>query len=71
MKAVARALDEMNHQQRSANPQDKTTPKASATTGTVIHLKRPRRITLDAIEILGLAARRAVAAAATALFKSV
>jgi hypothetical protein len=27
MKAVARALDEMNHQQRSANPQDKTTPE--------------------------------------------
>jgi len=34
MKAVGRALDEMDRQQRPANPQDKTTPKASATTGT-------------------------------------
>jgi hypothetical protein len=34
MKAVGRALDEAYDQQRSANPQDKTTPKANATTGT-------------------------------------
>src|SRR5438034_1342884 len=33
MKAVGRALDETYHQQRPAQPQDKTTPKASATTG--------------------------------------
>jgi hypothetical protein len=52
MKEVARALDQISHQKRSANPQDKTIPKANATTETVIHLKRPRRITLDTIVIL-------------------
>ncbi len=34
MKAVGRCLDEMYPQHGPANPQDKTTPKASATTGT-------------------------------------
>jgi hypothetical protein len=34
MKAVGRALDETYRQQGPPNPQDKTTPKASATTGT-------------------------------------
>jgi hypothetical protein len=55
MKAVARALDQINHQKRSANPQDKAIPKADAATETLIHLKRPYKTTLATIEILGVA----------------
>ena len=50
MKAVGRALDETYRQQRPANPQDKTTPKASATTG--IQKKSVWRLIVGAI-ILG------------------